>query len=257
MTSLLVVDIGNTTIRLGLWDGVAVQEASAVPTGEVGRALELGARLLEVASGRRPGAALSTVVPGAEAAWERWCQQRRRPLFVVRGDTRTPLINRYRQPERLGPDRLAGAVAAVRRRGAPVIVVHLGTATVVDAVSERREYLGGAIVAGVDTGLAALAEETAGLPRVEARLVPGPIGPDTETGLRAGASFGAAALVEGMVARLRRAVGRQAPVVMTGGHADLVAACLDEPLASEHEVAPTLVLEGIGAIWEYRQSQEG
>jgi type III pantothenate kinase len=118
---------------------------------------------------------------------------------------------------------------------------------VVDAVSAGREFLGGAVAIGVQSGLEALAEKTAALPRVEASRPQGMIGRDTEECLRAGAACGTAALVEGVAERMREEIGAGAPLVVTGGHAELVSRCL----RGEHEVAPTLTLEGVAAVWEH------
>lgn len=191
--------------------------------------------------------ALCSVVPPAEEAWRKWAEQNGLDLFAIRGDTPAPLTNRYAQPAQLGPDRLCAAVGAVARLGAPVIVVSLGTATVVDAVSAERELLGGAIAAGVGTGLSALHEKTAALPSVTPRTPVGIIGLNTEDGLRAGAVLGTAALAEGLVARMRDVIG-PAPVALTSGNAALIAPHLR---GEDWSVYPTLLMEGAGLIWEF------
>jgi len=130
-------------------------------------------------------------------------------------------------------------------------VVSLGTATVVDAVSEEAEFLGGAIVVGVQTGLAALAERTAALPRVTVEAPERTIGRDTEECLAIGAVVGTAALVEGLAARLRDIVGDSAPLALTGGYAELIS----EHIWIEHEMFPSLTLEGIATIWEHNRGR--
>jgi type III pantothenate kinase len=250
---LLVVDVGNTNTRVGVWENGSVVRLWISPTVEVTGSAAVGA-MAERVSGPETGeasVALCSVVAEAEAAWQEWSAAEGRELFLVRGDTRTPLRNRYREPARLGGDRLAAAVGAVKRVGAPVIAVSLGTATVVDAVSARGEFLGGAVAVGVQTGLDALAERTGGLPRVEVRDARGPLGGDTEACLLSGATYGTGGLVEGLVGRMRERVGADAPVVLTGGHADLVSGCL----YIEHEVVPTLTLEGVGAVWEHNRGK--
>jgi type III pantothenate kinase len=302
VSSLLVVDIGNTTTKAGAWNGETVEAVSVAPTRESESLIGAVPRLM-AAAGRAGGpqfeVAICSVVPEAEAAWLEWCKRDGRSAFAVRGETRTPLANRYRAPARLGPDRLAAAVGAAKRFGAPVIVASIGTAVVVDAVSQGKEYLGGAIWVGVTTGLEALAQRTAGLPnlavehpcpsisnesaktqrtqRIETHppsadnrrnhrdlwmvlsashgVMPEapstPIGGDTESCLRAGAVYGTAALVEGLAAQMRGFVGEQAPLVLTGGEADLISSYL----RAKHEVVPYLTLEGIGLIWEHGRGQ--
>jgi type III pantothenate kinase len=250
---LLVVDVGNTNTRVGVWENGAVVRLWISPTAEVTGSAAVDVMAERVAGGETGGAsvALCSVVAEGEAVWREWTAAEERELLVVRGDTPTPLRNGYREPARLGGDRLSAAVGAVKRFGAPVIVVSLGTATVVDAVSARGEFLGGAVAVGVQTGLDALAEKTGGLPRVRARDARSPLGGDTESCLLSGATYGVGGLVEGLVGRMRERVGADAPVVLTGGHADLVSACL----YLEHEVVPTLTLEGVGAVWEHNRGR--
>jgi len=254
VSTLLVVDIGNTTTRVGLWRDGTAREMTVLPTRSIpdtpGDTAKLDA-IAELVGLDGLKVAISSVVPEVGLIWVRWCQERGAPFMVIRGDTPAPVVNRYSQPERLGPDRLANAVGAVRRFGAPAIIAALGTATVVDAVSPRREFLGGAIVAGVQAGVSALAEMTAALPCVE---LPGPlpqIGQDTDGCMRLGAVVGAAAMVEGLAARFRALAGEVAPLALTGGNAQLVS----EHLRMPHHVFPSLTLEGIGAIWEHNQGR--
>ncbi len=250
MSDLLVVDVGNTTTRAGVWREGEVQQVSVVSTLRILESVDTNAELDAIAEDlglRLLNVAISSVVPSAELIWARWCQEQGLPFLTIRGDTPTPLTSRYAEPGRLGPDRMANAVGAVRRLGAPVIVAGLGTATVVDAVSAKGEFLGGAIAVGLETGLAALADRTAALPRVEPDSPITPVGRDTEQCLQVGAVLGTAAAVEGLATRLREVIGEKAPLALTGGHAERVSAAL----RLEHSVFPYLTLEGIGAIWEH------
>ena len=252
---LLVVDAGNTTTRVGIQrQGHLTQLATASTrnTSQLIEQLQHQIAPLTETQAALPGhahldVALSSVVPQAEEAWLKWAAARQYPLFIVKGETATPLTNRYQSSSRLGGDRLAAAVGAVARLGAPVIVASLGTATVVDAVSSESQFLGGAICVGVQTGLAALAEKTAALPEVRADAPQSLIGSVTEDCLRAGASYGVAALLEGLAQRMREHIGADAPLALTGGHADLVSPLL----RLEHHVFPTLTLEGLAAIWRH------
>lgn len=253
MSSVLVADVGNTNTRLGVWAAGTVQGLVVFPTCEAIERVTGGELpLLTSRAENAAGIALCSTVPAAEEAWRNWAASAGRDLLVIRGNTPTPLINRYRAPERLGPDRLAAAVAAVARGVAPVIVVSLGTATVVDAVSRQREYLGGAVAIGLETGLDALARNTAALPKVEAAPPAAPIGRDTEECLRAGAVLGAVGVVEELAARMRAQVGEDAPMVLTGGHAPLIS----QFLRSKHQVVPTLTLEGAALIWEHNRRRD-
>jgi len=242
VSGLLVVDIGNTTTKVGAWNGATVEAVSVTPTRESESRIPAAQSLDSGFS-----VAICSVVPEAEAAWLEWCEREGKPGFVVRGDTRSPLVNRYRAPARLGPDRLATAVGAAHRFGAPVIVASLGTAVVVDAVSASKEYLGGAIWVGITPGLDALFERAAMLPHISQRPPSSPIGGDTEACLLAGAFHGTAALIGGVAARMREFIGEGAPLILTGGDAELISFYLQ----ANHEVAPYLTLEGIALIWEH------
>ncbi|MFB3880567.1 MAG: type III pantothenate kinase [Armatimonadota bacterium] len=249
MSKLLVVDIGNTTTKVGTWNGATIEDVSVSPTDDHPRWDSAAGPLLgRVARAPAAPVAICSVVPAAEAALVRWDELQGKTPFLLRGDTPAPLVNLYRTPDRLGPDRLAAAVAAAHRFGAPVIIASLGTAVVVDAVSPAKEYLGGAIWVGMETGLAALVERTAGLPRVVPEQASRPIGRDTEECLLAGAFHGAAALVEGLAARMRDSIGN-APLVLTGGDADLISPLL----RARHDVVPHLTLEGTALIWEHNR----
>jgi type III pantothenate kinase len=250
VSKILVVDVGNTTTRIGLWEDGVAGEVSVFPTLEVGKALEFVSHSQVAGAGQREVAiALCSVVPEVEATWLAWAAGRGREVFAVHGDTAGPLANRYRARERLGGDRWAAAVGGVRRLGKPAVIASLGTATVVDAVSGAGEFLGGAIAVGVGSGLSALGAMTSSLPSIQPSDPSGPIGGDTEECLRVGAAYGTAGLVEGLAERLREVVGKGAPLALTGGHAHFISRYLSLP----HEVFPALVLEGIGAIWEHNR----
>jgi type III pantothenate kinase len=248
--TLLVVDIGNTTTKVGVWESGGIRGLSVSPTRTAAKPGDIVPQVMAAtgAAGELE-VALCSVVPEAASRWLQWCEQEQRSAFVVRGDTAAPLVNRYRTPERLGPDRLAAAVGAARRCGAPVIVVSVGTTIVLDAVSPDGEYLGGAIWVGISSGFEALAQRTAALPRASGQAASHPIGADTEACIRAGGTYGTAALVEGLAARMRGLVGENAPLVFTGGDAELVSPYVE----MEHELVPTLTLEGIAAIWEHHR----
>lgn len=254
MSKLLVVDIGNTVTKAGLWDGSRLAEVTCEHTSELRDVSDvdaLAASLLESAAGEGEmfPVALCAVAPQGQALWLRWAEAVGAETMVLTGETETPLRTRYRQPEHLGPDRLAAAVGAAARMGTPVVVVSLGTATVVDLVSADGKYLGGVIAVGVDTGLEALSERTAALPRVASDGDVPLVGATTEECMRSGAVLGAAAMIEGLLARFEGALGEAPEVALTGGHAEAVS----PQLRIRHKVFPHLVLEGAAAIWEHNQ----
>ena len=259
MKLLLAVDIGNSETKLGLFRGnrLLARTSSRAPEPrqqfrELGplprsapKALVSGAALAAVA--------LASVVGHKQKLWENYSRAvLALDPFVISGASPTPLLVRYRPRRSLGPDRLAAAVAAAEIVGAPVIVAHLGTATVVDAVSAKKEFLGGAIAPGVGLSAQFLAEETDRLPRVRVKPAgrkASPLGTNTADCIRAGALYGAAGQVELLTSKMRDLVGRKARLVLTGGWA----APISRLLETKHVLRPALTLEGIQLIWQFNE----
>ena len=239
---MVIVDIGNTTTRVGEWKNRELREVAVIDAADQARVLAAGPKAR--------GVAICSVVPEATPVWEAWAQANALPTWVLHGTTPAPVTNLYAQPERLGADRWAAAAGAVARLGAPVIVVQLGTATIVDAVSASREFIGGAIAVGLETGLEAMAAAAAQLPRAPLVMPSKVLGLTTEQGLQVGAVIGTAALVEGLVRRMKREIGEEAKIALTGGNAVHIAPHLEEV---EYELFPNLVLEGTAVIWEFNQ----
>jgi type III pantothenate kinase len=158
------------------------------------------------------------------------------PLMVEPGiKTGMPIL--YDNPAEVGADRIVTALAAKTRYGAPVIVLDFGTATTFDVVGVRGEYLGGAIAPGLRISADALFEKAARLSRVDLREPARVIGRNTEESIRAGLFHGYAALVEGLVRRIREELGTLAPV-------------FEKALGFLDAVDPGLTLEGLRLLWE-------
>jgi len=255
MTVLLAVDVGNSQTKLGWFENGKLSGQEHFPAGsrdpaEAIAALtaDAGIRPAGAALARKLAASMCSVVPDATPAWRAALREAcgAEPL-VVAGDTDVGIVNHYADPASLGPDRLVGALAARELHGAPVIVVSLGTATVVDAVSRAGEYLGGAIAPGVETSLAALAQRAARLLPVRFEAAPRAIATDTRAGMIAGAFFGAVGQIRELLAGVRAEMGEDAPAVLTGGQAELVAREVENVAAVE----PALTLIGLRLAWEY------
>jgi type III pantothenate kinase len=171
------------------------------------------------------------------------------PCVVVEPGVRTGIPILTDNPKEVGADRIADALAAAEEFGGPAIVVDFGTATTFDVVSPDGEYLGGAISPGLAIASEALFRYTAQLRRIELVAPRSSIGKNTVHSMQSGVVWGYVALVEGMVARIRRDMGdmgRSAKVIATGGLARLVEAntsCVDV-------VDPNLTLDGLRAIYE-------
>lgn len=246
----LLFDIGNTHTHVGLADARRVRAAVDLPTqGWQGRQTKPRLRrfVRETCAGEITGAALCSVVPLAtplvvRTVAECW----RLETLVLTPETLRGVGVDYPQPQTIGPDRLANAVAARRHFGAPVVVVDFGTAVTFDVVNQRGDYVGGIIAPGLAAMTDYLHERTALLPRIRIREFPRAIGRSTEEAMLVGAVHGYRGLVRELIAELKRELrARRLPVVATGGYADLIAAKLPEITA----VRSGLTLEGLRLVW--------
>ncbi|MGH9182865.1 MAG: type III pantothenate kinase [Acidimicrobiales bacterium] len=257
---LLAVDAGNTHTVVGLYPGpdgsgelVDHWRVSTVAerTGDelallVGGLLAAGKASLADLT----GLVLASGVPRVTAA-VRELAARHLDLvpLVVEPGVRTGMPILYDSPKEVGADRIANAVGAVDRYPAPIVVVDFGTATTFDAISARGEYLGGVIVPGVEIGLDALFSRAAALPRVQPGKPRRVIGRGTVESIQSGAVHGAAALVDGMIARMEPELG-EPTVVATGGLASLIA-----PLCRRVRYQdPWLTLHGLRLIFARNQT---
>jgi type III pantothenate kinase len=252
MAGLLAVDVGNTQTALGLYEQEKLARHWRLTTephrtgDEVG--LLLGG-LLDLQA--VVGMCLASTVPALIRSYEELAADVGTRLLVVGPGTRTGIPIRYDDPREVGPDRIANAVAARERYGAPCIVVDFGTSTNFDVVSPAGEYVGGVLAPGIEVSMDALFERAARLVKVDFVAPESAIGKTTESALRSGLVYGFAGQVDGIVERIRAELGDgAAPVVATGGLADLIA-----PHAKTIDrVDPFLTLEGLRLIWALNQT---
>jgi len=245
--SLLLLDIGNTHTHLGLANVSHVLRQSDFPTaawfdGDAGRRVRRFAGPATIG-----GAAICSVVPRATPPAARTLTRLWgiRPLRLTSATVRGVGID-YPEPETIGPDRLANAVAVRHHFGAPAVVVDFGTAVTFDVVNRRGNYSGGIIAPGIAAMTDSLHERTALLPRIRIREVRAVIGKNTEQAMLIGAVHGYRGLIRELLRELRRELRcRRLPVVATGGYARLMAARLPEITAVE----PLLTLEGLRLSW--------
>ncbi len=250
---LLAIDVGNTHTVLGLFEGEVVRAHWRVATRKDATPDEVGVLLRELFAGAGldptavGGVIVSSVVPDLNDVLAKAGARyfRRDPLFVEPG-VRTGLPILYENPHEVGADRIVNAVAAVARYGPPVIVLDFGTATTLDVVSAKGEYLGGVIAPGLGISAEALFARAARLSRVPLRRPRRVIGANTEESVQSGLFHGYASLVEGLVRRVRAELGAEAKVVATGG----LARVFEGEMPFLDAVDPGLTLEGLRLIWE-------
>jgi len=250
---LLAIDVGNTQTALGLFEDDVLRGHWRLATRRGQTADEYGILVRGVLSASGfdiqglDDAVVACVVPPLTPVMAGLCRTLlgREPLVVGPG-VRTGMAVLYDPPGDVGADRIVNAVAAFAAYGGPVIVVDFGTATTFDVVTVKGEYLGGVICPGVGISADALFQRAARLPRVETRDPGQVIGRSTVTSMQSGLYFGYAAMVEGLLARIREELGAPARVVATGGLATL----LVPEMPSIEAVEPTLTLRGLRLIWE-------
>ncbi len=250
---LLCLDIGNTNITLGLFQGEKIRATWRIATDVNKMPDEYGALLLTllphegIALDAIKHAAICSVVPPLAPTFEELCRHYFRvdPLVVEAG-TKTGVRVLYDDPRAVGADRIVDAAAAHHLYGGPVIVVDFGTATVFDAVNKDGDYLGGAIAPGIGISTDALFQRAAKLPRIELVRPKTAIGKNTVTSMQSGIVFGYIGLVEGVIQRFQKELGGNAKVVATGGFAQLIA----KESSLVDVINLDLTLEGLRMVYE-------
>jgi type III pantothenate kinase len=255
---LLAIDVGNTQTVIGMFTpGRGNQEllhhwrisSNAERTAD--EMAMLVSQLLDLQGFDMDrtvtGIAVASVVPRVTAALremtEKWFPVK---TVIVEPGIRTGMPILYDNPQEVGADRIADAVAAYDLYGGPTIVIDFGTATTVEAISAAGEYLGGAIIPGIEISLDALFGRAAALRRVELVEPRKVIGKNTVEAIQSGSVYGFAAQVDGLCARFQQELGQEATVVATGGLAGLIAPLTER--IEHHE--PWLTLYGLQLIYE-------
>jgi type III pantothenate kinase len=249
---LLVVDIGNTNIVLGLYDGDRLVASFRLSTGRPRTSDEfyidlvalLRTRNLEPSAIR--DAVLGSVVPPIMPDLERMCRQDLglEPLVVGPG-IKTGISIRYDNPREVGADRIVNSVAAFERVQDSVVVVDLGTATTFDCVSARGEYLGGVIAPGIQISSEALFRSTAKLPKIDITKPTQVVGRSTVAAIQAGLYYGYLGLMDGILAHIKAEMGGVKRVIATGGLAELFV-----PGSTQiDELCPELTLDGLRILY--------
>jgi len=250
---LLAIDIGNTHIKFGLFEGSKLEHKVRLVTDQQRTEDEYGVLLVQalaqrgVSPDKVRSAIVASVVPeltdGIVAMVRRLFG---REALVLGPGLKTGMPVLYDSPREVGPDRIADAVAAFERVHAGVIVVDFGTATTFNCISPKGEYLGGVIVPGIRVALDALLAAAAKLSRAELAEPPRVLGRNTTHALQSGVVHGSASLVDGLVERLEAELGFPCEVIATGGLANVIA----KHSRKIGSVLPDLTLEGLRILHE-------
>ncbi len=248
---ILSVDIGNSNLTLGVYQGETLIHRWRLSTVPLATADDLGIsfRMLLTSNGVAldsiNAVVYASVVPPLVGPFERMCNRYLgvAPLQVKPG-TRTGIDIKYQDPREVGPDRIANAVAAQSRHKGPLVVVDFGTATTFDVISKAGQYAGGAILPGVGISTEALFAKAARLPRIDLSQPREAIGKNTVSSMRSGIVYGYAGAVDALIERIEKESGPLERTIATGGWARAIA----PECKRVDEVDPDLTLEGLRII---------
>src|SRR5438309_7814049 len=247
MSGLLAVDVGNTQTALGLYEGGDLARHWRLATEPQRTGDELGlflGGLLDL--GSLDGISLASTVPALIRSYAELAARVPVALLVLGPGTRTGIPMRYDDPREVGPDRIANAVAAIERYGAPCIVVDFGTSTNFDVISTDAEYIGGVLAPGIETSMDALFARAARLRKIDFVEPETVIGRTTVASLQSGLVYGFAGQVDRIVEEIRGELGTDAPAIATGGLSELIA----PHTRTIGHLDPFLTLEGLRLVWD-------
>jgi type III pantothenate kinase len=257
---LLAIDVGNTGVKLGVFEGDKLRATWRMATSLSRMADEYASLLLTLLEhqGIKPqdieSVAMGSVVPPMVGTLKELFQRYFEITpFVVESGVKTGVRIRMDNPKEVGADRIINAAAARQLYGAPAIIVDLGTATTFDVLSAEGDYIGGCIAPGLITGAEALFARASKLPRVELTRPKRAIGSNTVTAMQSGIIFGYVGLIEGIVARLHAEIGAPARVIATGGFAEIMA----KETATIDTVDSNLTLMGLRLIYLMNKTKAG
>lgn len=220
---LLAIDIGNSNIKFGVFDGEFLVKKFSIPTVRTQTAEEIISQIGFQLTENISAVIVSSVVPELKNSIEKFSENHLKisPVFISH-ETNFGLEINYEQPEKLGVDRIVAALAAKEKFGAPCIVCNFGTATTVDAVNSDGEFSGGIIVAGINLLADALFQKTSKLPKVEIKRAEKVLETSTEKAINAGIYFGYIGLTDGIIKRMISELNEKPKVIATGGLGSII-----------------------------------
>jgi type III pantothenate kinase len=250
---LLAIDIGNTTIRMGVFNASALigdwrfSTMKEKTEDEIGGIIVSALSIKGIKVDEIEAVIISCVVPSLTERIKGMCERYigSIPIEIDPGrEEYLPIA--YPEPQQIGADRIVNAVAACEKYAPPLIIIDFGTATTFCAISERGEFMGGCIVPGIGISLDALMQRAERILPITWKQPECIIGKSTEDAVRAGIFFGYAALVDGIVKRMREEIGGVPKVIATGGWSTVI----QDAAVSIDVIDPHLTLEGLRIIYE-------
>ncbi|MCT8136389.1 type III pantothenate kinase [Anaerobacillus sp. CMMVII] len=249
---IFVLDVGNTNIVLGVYDGEVLKYHWRIGTNRQKTEDEYGMMVKQLFANEElqfrdiDGIIISSVVPPIMYALEQMCKKyfSITPMVIGPG-IKTGLNIKYDNPKEVGADRIVNAVAGIDLYGGPLIIVDFGTATTYCYINEDKQYMGGAIAPGIGISTEALYNRASKLPRIEIVKPKNIIGKNTVSAMQAGILYGYVGQVEGIVTRMKEQANGNPKVIATGGLAPLIA---NESTLID-VVEPFLTLKGLQMIY--------
>lgn len=257
---LFVIDVGNTNIVLGVYDGDELKYHWRTSTSRDKTEDEYGMFINDLLCHHGlsfeefDGIIISSVVPPIMFALEKMCKKyfKIEPIVIGPG-IKTGLNIKYENPREVGADRIVNAVSAIDLYGSPLVIVDFGTATTFCYINEDKQYMGGAIAPGIGISTEALYTRASKLPRIEISKPPNIVGKNTVHAMQAGILFGYVGQVDEIVRRMKEQSNTPPKVIATGGLATLIA----KESRTIDIVDPFLTLKGLQMIYEKNKDEGG
>ncbi len=250
---LLAIDIGNTNIKYGVFDGEKLKASYRVSSrlnrtaDEYGEVLVSLLRNSSIDKTEIDGIIVSSVIPSLNYTICHMCEYflHIKPLMVGAG-VKTGLNVKVKHPTQVGADRIVNSISGFKKYGGPLILIDFGTATTFNVITENADFIGGVIAPGIKSALESLVKSTAQLPMIEIEKPQTVIGKDTETNMQAGIVYGFVGLVEKIVGEIKSELGNdKVKVVATGGLGQMIVKELNCIDAYDR----ALTLEGLRIIY--------
>jgi type III pantothenate kinase len=242
---LLTIDIGNTTLSMGIFKGNKLVWQGKILTARPANSAYYLSKFKKMLKNKKiDSVIIASVVPQVTGILKAIFNKYFGIKPIILGeDLIVPIKNLYKNPKQVGQDRLVNAYAAYKKYGGGLIVIDFGTAVTFDVVSKKGGYLGGIIFPGIETSLKTLSEKAALLPHIKIKGVKTLIGKDTRSSMLSGVLHGYGALCDGLVNKIKNEIGKKYKVILTGGHAKLIAKS-----CSFNSIQPDLTLEGLALL---------
>ena len=247
---LLIVDIGNTNITLGVFEDDKYINEIRLATDKDLTSYEYDTLLRSLLKDYKiEGCVIGSVVEELNVKFKRAVDNalNLNSIFVT-SDINMNIKLKTDKPKEVGADRIANAVAVAEKYDSKnVIVIDFGTATTFDIINNKKEFIGGVIAPGINTQVKCLKNATSKLPKIDVSLSPNAIGHNTTEAILSGVIRGSACMVDGLVAQCEKELGGKAVIIATGGYCGLIANYMTRPF---DVVNPILTLEGLKRIYE-------